>query len=76
MEILQKRQKEFFDRRASSVTFKLIQEEYMEHERCSAYFLKKMKAREDIDTIVELEREEEGKIVRERWIYWRLGENK
>lgn len=48
----------------------------MEHERCSAYFLKKMKAREDIDTIVELEREEEGKIVRERWIYWRLGENK
>lgn len=38
LEILKRRQRDFFERRARAVTFKLKQEEYMEHEKCPAYF--------------------------------------
>lgn len=38
----------------------------MEHEKCSAYFFKKLKDRNGTVTIEELEKRGEGKIVRER----------
>lgn len=64
LENLKTRQEELLQRIAMAVTYKLKEEEYMEHEKCSSYFFCKMTTWDKRGAIMELEKE--GKMIRGR----------
>lgn len=57
LNILLKEQEVLFQERAKTRMFKFMQEEYMQQEKCSAYFFAQMKKKEEKGAIMELERE-------------------